>query len=46
MLPDVFIFNESELSFEIENAGFSIERQWHYGPQNIEVFIIAKKIRA
>ena len=43
IMPDVFMFSEAELTTEIRNAGFSIERQWHYGPQNIEVFIIAKK---
>lgn len=43
IVPDIFIFSEAELTTEIKNAGFSIERQWHYGPQNIEVFIIAKK---
>jgi ubiquinone/menaquinone biosynthesis C-methylase UbiE len=44
IMPDVFMFSEAELVAEIESAGFSIERQWHYGPQNIEVFIIAKKL--
>ena len=43
-MPDVFMFTEDELAAEIKNAGFSIERQWHYGPQNIEVFIIAKRL--
>ncbi len=46
IMPDVFIFSETELVADIENAGFSIERQWHSGPQNIEVFIIAKKLGA
>ena len=44
IMPDVFMFTEDELAAEIKNAGFSIERQWHYGPQNIEVFIIAKRL--
>ena len=43
IMPDVFMFSEAELAAEIKNAGFSIDRQWHSGPQNIEVFIIAKK---
>ena len=43
VMPDVFIVSEDELAAEIKNAGFTIERQWHYGPQNIEVFIIARK---
>ncbi len=44
VMPDVFMFSEVELAAEIKDAGFSIERQWHYGPQNIEVFIIARKL--
>ncbi len=44
VMPDVFMFSEAELAAEIKSAGFSIERQWHYGPQDIEVFIIAKKL--
>ncbi len=43
VMPEVFIFSEDELVAEIKDAGFFIERQWHYGPQNIEVFIIAIK---
>lgn len=44
--PDVFMFSECDLATEIENSGFSIERKWHYGPQNVEVFIIAKRLGA
>ncbi|KEA62877.1 putative methyltransferase [Marinobacterium lacunae] len=44
LMPDVFMFSENDLVSEIKNAGFSIERQWHYGPKNIEVFIIARKL--
>ena len=44
MMPDLFIVSEAQLATEIRSAGFSIERQWHHGPQGISVFIIAKKI--
>jgi len=44
VMPEVFMFSEAELAAEIKNSGFSIERQWHYGPQNIKVFIVAKKL--
>ncbi|WP_286235613.1 class I SAM-dependent methyltransferase [Thalassotalea sediminis] len=43
LAPDIFVIRESELVSEIKQAGFSIERQWHHGPQGITVFIIAKK---
>lgn len=42
IMPDVFIVSEDELVNEMKNYGLTIEQQWHYGPQNIEVFIIAK----
>jgi len=44
LIPDIFIFSEAELAADIEKAGFSIERQWHHGVQDIDVFIIAKKL--
>ncbi|MDO6563168.1 class I SAM-dependent methyltransferase [Amphritea sp. 1_MG-2023] len=44
LIPDIFIVSEAQLADEIKNAGFSIERQWHHGPQGIDVFIIAKKL--
>lgn len=43
IMPDVFVLKESELASEIANAGFSIERQWHHGAQNINVFMIARR---
>tara|TARA_R110002111_G_scaffold6870_2_gene28782 strand:+ start:152 stop:283 length:132 start_codon:yes stop_codon:yes gene_type:complete len=43
-MPDVFVLTESELATEITNAGFAIERQWHHGMKDINVFIIARKI--
>ncbi|MEM7467871.1 MAG: class I SAM-dependent methyltransferase [Pseudomonadota bacterium] len=44
LMPDVFVLTEAELTTEIQKTGFSIERQWHHGPQNIAVFIVARKI--
>ncbi len=44
LIPDLFIIREDQLVDEIKSAGFSIERQWHHGPQDIDVFIIAKKL--
>ena len=44
LIPDLFIIREDQLAAEIKSAGFSIERQWHHGPQDIDVFIIAKKL--
>lgn len=44
LMPDVFVLTESELATEIENAGFAIESQWHHGINDINVFIIARKI--
>jgi len=44
LIPDLFIICEDQLAAEIKSAGFSIERQWHHGPQNIDVFIIARKL--
>ena len=44
IMPDLFVIKESELVREIENAGFTIETQWHHGMKNIGVFIIARKI--
>ncbi len=43
LMPNVYIFTESELVAEIERAGFVVERQWRHGAQGIEVFIIARK---
>ena len=44
LMPDLFIIREDQLAAEIKSAGFTIERQWHHGPQGIDVFIIAKKL--
>lgn len=43
IIPGIYVFSEQELAADISAAGFAIERQWHYGPQNIDVFIIARK---
>ncbi|TNF86754.1 MAG: class I SAM-dependent methyltransferase [Gammaproteobacteria bacterium] len=43
LMPDLFIFSESELADEIRSAGFEIERQWHHAKDGIAVFIIARK---
>lgn len=43
-MPSVSIFTEAELANEISAAGFKIESQWHHGMQDIEVFIVARKV--
>ena len=43
LMPDLYIFAESELAEEITSAGFEIERQWHHGKDGVAVFIIARK---
>jgi len=44
LMPDVFVLTESELASEVTNAGFAIESQWHHGMNDIDVFMIARKI--
>ena len=44
LMPDVFVLMESELASEVTNAGFAIESQWHHGMNDINVFMIARKI--
>lgn len=44
LMPDVFVLTEAELAHEVENAGFAIESQWHHGINDIDVFMIARKI--
>jgi 2-polyprenyl-3-methyl-5-hydroxy-6-metoxy-1,4-benzoquinol methylase len=44
LMPDVFVLTESELARDVENAGFTIESQWHHGMKDIDVFMIARKI--
>jgi ubiquinone/menaquinone biosynthesis C-methylase UbiE len=44
LMPDVFILTEAELAQEIESFGFKIETQWNHGINNINVFVIARKI--
>ncbi len=44
LMPDVFVLTEAELAHEVENAGFVIESQWHHGMNDIDVFMIARKI--
>ncbi len=44
LMPDVFVVTEDELASEITNAGFKIESQWHHGMQDIDVFIVARKV--
>ncbi len=43
LMPDVYVLSEQELVTEIQEAGFTIERQWHHGKDGIAVFIIARK---
>ena len=43
LMPDLFIFSESELADEIRAAGFQIERRWHHAKDGVAVFIIARK---
>lgn len=43
LMPDVFILTEAELTSEVTDAGFVIERQWHHGKNGIAVFMIARK---
>lgn len=45
LMPDIFILSEDELAAEIKAAGFEIERQWRHGIDDVDVFIIARKIR-
>ena len=44
LMPDVFVLTEAELAHEVESAGFAIESQWHHGMNDIDVFMIARKI--
>jgi ubiquinone/menaquinone biosynthesis C-methylase UbiE len=44
LMPDVFVLTESELASEVTKAGFAIESQWHHGMNDIDVFMIARKI--
>lgn len=44
LMPDVFVLTEAELADEVKNAGFEIESQWHHGINNINVFMIARKL--
>ncbi|EAR62580.1 class I SAM-dependent methyltransferase [Neptuniibacter caesariensis] len=44
LMPDIFIISEAELAVEIKAAGFEIEHQWHHGMDDVDVFIIARKI--
>lgn len=43
LMPDVFILTERELTSEITQAGFEIERQWHHGKSGLSAFIVARK---
>jgi ubiquinone/menaquinone biosynthesis C-methylase UbiE len=44
LLPDVYILSEAELANELSDAGFAIENQWHHGINDIDVFMIARKV--
>lgn len=44
LMPDIFILSEEQLTEEIRAAGFKIETQWHHGIDNVDLFIIARKI--
>ena len=43
-MPDVFVLMESELANEVMNAGFAIESRWRRGMNDINVFMIARKL--
>lgn len=43
LMPDLFIITEQQLTSEIADAGFTIERHWHHAKRGIAVFIIARK---
>jgi ubiquinone/menaquinone biosynthesis C-methylase UbiE len=44
IMPDVFVLTEAELASEVASAGFAIESQWHHGTNDIDVFMIARKV--
>lgn len=44
VMPDVYVLTESELASEVRDAGFTIERQWHHGPKDVVVFMVARKL--
>lgn len=44
LMPDLFVLSEAELTREVTEAGFKIERQWHHAKDGIAVFMIARKI--
>ena len=43
-MPDIYILSEAELVHEIESTGFTVETRWHHGMDDINVFLIARKI--
>lgn len=43
LMPDLFIIKANELTSEIQEAGFTIERRWFHGKGNIVMFMIARK---
>jgi len=44
LMPDVYVFTDTELANEITISGFKIENQWHHGKPVKTAFIIARKI--
>jgi len=44
LMPDVYIFTDTELASEITSAGFKIENQWHHGKAVKTAFIIARRV--
>jgi 2-polyprenyl-3-methyl-5-hydroxy-6-metoxy-1,4-benzoquinol methylase len=44
LMPDVFVLTEDELASEITSAGLTIERRWRHGTNDIDVFVIARKV--
>lgn len=44
LMPDLFVLSEAELTREVTDAGFKIERQWHHAKDGVAVFMIARKI--
>ncbi len=46
MMPDVYVFTESQLTAEIRAAGFDVERQWRHGKNVTSAFVVAQKSTA
>lgn len=44
LMPDLLIINPEELTREIGDVGFSIERRWFHGKSDVVMFIVARRI--